>query len=241
MNGIAARNGRRQERNEGALPVSLLWACALTALLWFVPYASVITYPIRLLVTFLHEGGHALVALLTGGAVEYIRIFPDGSGVTGTRGGWSIGIVSAGYLGATLYGALLIALARDRVAGRALLLATGIAVGLLVLGFVRPWASPFGFFWGAGLAAALVVAGLRLPAPAAEWTAVFLGVQCALNALFDLRTLLALSTGQGSAVTDAVLMSRIIPLPAVVWAAFWIALAGVLLWWVMLNRLPRRS
>lgn len=224
-------------RTRQALP-SLLAACIITALLWFVPYASVVTYPVRLLVTFLHEGGHALAALLTGGSVEYIQVFSDGSGVTGTRGGWSVAVLSAGYLGATLYGALLIALVRFR--GRALLLATGCVVGLLAFLFVRPWANPFGFFWGVGLAAGLVLAGLRLPERAAEWTAAFLGIQCALNALFDLRTLLALSTESGAPTTDAALMSRLIPLPAVVWAVLWIVLAVVLLWGVLRSRLLHR-
>jgi hypothetical protein len=219
---------------------TLLAACALTGLLWFVPYASLVTYPIRLLVTFLHEGGHALAALATGGAVAFIRIFPDGSGVTGTRGGSEIAIVSAGYLGATLYGALLLALGRgEGRRSRGLLLSTGGFVGALTLLFVRPWDNLFGFGWGVALTLALAALGLRLPARAAGWLCAFLGVQCVLNALFDLRTLLNLSVGVGGgATTDAVLMSRIFPLPPVVWAVSWLLLSVGLLWWLLA---PRRG
>ena len=39
-------------------------------------------YPVRIFVTFLHEFGHAFGALITGGAVEYIRIDPNAGGVT---------------------------------------------------------------------------------------------------------------------------------------------------------------
>jgi hypothetical protein len=39
---------------------TLLVAVALSVLLWFIPFAEVLTYPFRLFVTFIHEGGHAL-------------------------------------------------------------------------------------------------------------------------------------------------------------------------------------
>ena len=230
----------------GAALWTLLLACAATALLWFVPYAALVTYPIRLLVTFLHEGGHALAALATGGAVRGIEVYADGSGVTWTQGGLSLAVVSAGYLGATLYGALLIALLRRGVAGRTLLLATGIWVGLLTVGFVRPWSNPFGFFWGIALAAALLAAARALPPGGAHWTAAFVGIQCGLNALFDLRTLLRLSWGGtiasgGPAVaTDAALLSRMIPLPPVVWAMLWLLLSVAVLGLVLLTPSRRR-
>ena len=220
--------------DRGALR-TLLVACAITAVLWFLPYAAFLTYPIRLLVTFLHEGGHALAALATGGAVTGMAVYPDGSGVTYTQGGWRLAILPAGYLGATVYGAGLLALLRRRLTGRTLLMITAVSVGLLTLLFVRPWANLFGFGWGVVLTTALVLAGLKLSPKAAGATAGFLGVQCALNALFDLRTLLQLSWGHpaGGPRTDAAQMAGIIPLPAVIWALLWIGLSAALLWVVL--------
>ena len=87
----------------------------------------------------------------------------------------------------------------------------------------------FGFGWGVVIAAGLILAALRLPARIAELTAMFLGVQCVVNALFDLKTLLGLSTSYGGPVSDAVLMSQIIPLPPFVWAALWSVLALLIL------------
>jgi len=43
--------------------MTLLIATAISVVLWFVPYAEVLTYPFRIFVTFIHEGGHALAAL----------------------------------------------------------------------------------------------------------------------------------------------------------------------------------
>jgi hypothetical protein len=225
--------------------VLLLGACALAIALWFVPYAGFVTYPLRLLGTFLHEGGHALAALLTGGTVAGMAIHPDGSGVTFSAGGARLAILPAGYLGAAAYGALLLALVRRGWAGRRLLLTTGVLIGLLTLGLVRPWDNPSGFIWGVLLAAALVC-GARFLAPRpAAWAAAFVGVQCALNALWDLRTLLYLSLGlatpAGGGVTDAAQMARLTLVPAPVWATLWIALSLVLLWVAAAPPRPRRS
>lgn len=66
-----------------------------------------IMYPIRILVTFLHELGHAVGALITGGWVERIQINPNGSGFTSTAGGSRSVILMGGYLGSALFGNIL--------------------------------------------------------------------------------------------------------------------------------------
>ena len=66
-----------------------------------------ILYPIHLLVTFLHELGHALGALITGGSVLALQVNEDGSGWTKTAGG-NLGIIlMGGYLGSALLGNIL--------------------------------------------------------------------------------------------------------------------------------------
>ena len=90
----------------------LLAASALTVLLWFIPFAWFVVYPFRLFVTFIHEGGHALVTLLTLGSVKTIQIHPNASGETYSYGGLSLLISSAGYLSSTAYGASLLMLCR---------------------------------------------------------------------------------------------------------------------------------
>lgn len=154
-----------------------------------------------------------------------IVVQPDASGYTITQGGWQILIVMAGYLGATAYGAAMLALARRPGAARAILGVSGVLIALLDLLLVR---NGFGLGWGIAIAAGLLLAARRLSARAAELTTMFLGVQCVVNALYDLKTLVGLSV-YGGPVSDAVLMSRIIPLPPVVWAVGWCGLAlGIL-------------
>src|SRR5918998_5745787 len=99
---------------------TLLIAAAITLALWFIPYASVLAYPFRLFVTFIHEGGHALAAVLTGNSVQSLSVSFDASGLTETLvapGGFfsRFFISSAGYLGAMAFGALLLWLVRRPV------------------------------------------------------------------------------------------------------------------------------
>jgi len=66
-----------------------------------------ILYPVRLLVTFLHEFGHATGALVSGGSVENLQINSDGSGYARTVGGSRSIILMGGYLGSAIFGNLL--------------------------------------------------------------------------------------------------------------------------------------
>jgi len=66
-----------------------------------------IMYPVRLFVTFLHEFGHAIGAVLTGGWVEDVQINADGSGWTRTANGNRPVTIMGGYLGSALFGNLL--------------------------------------------------------------------------------------------------------------------------------------
>src|SRR5215213_9393849 len=84
---------------------TLLVATLITLALWFIPYAEILTYPVRIFVTFIHEGGHALAAVLTGGSVMSLSVHTDASGLTQTTNGGLI-VSSAGYVGAMIYGVL---------------------------------------------------------------------------------------------------------------------------------------
>jgi len=66
-----------------------------------------ILYPLTLLVTFLHEFGHAFGALITGGEVDSIQINQDGSGWTKTIGGSRPVVIMGGYLGSAIFGNIL--------------------------------------------------------------------------------------------------------------------------------------
>lgn len=69
--------------------------------------------PIGLLTTYLHEFSHAMMALITGGNVEYIKLSLDCSGVTGTYGGNLNLIYMGGYIGSCIFSNVLMVCSLD--------------------------------------------------------------------------------------------------------------------------------
>jgi len=226
--------------------MTLLLAATISIVLSFIPYASVLTYPFRLFVTFIHEGGHALAALLTGNSVSSLSIFMNGEGVTYTTQGGLVSqvfISSAGYLGAMAFGALLLALIRKAVATRIVLLACGIYVFALtiIFGLFKPmfsmnaWSGiPFTLLAGTIIAAGLILIARFASARVASFFVSFLAVQCVLNALFDLKDLFWLSSPfEMTRQTDAMNMANATGIPAIFWTVVWIAFALGILWFAM--------
>lgn len=226
--------------------MTLLIAATISVVLWFIPFAEFLTYPFRIFVTFIHEGGHALAALLTGNSVASLSVAMNASGETyTTQGGLfsQVFISSAGYLGSMAFGALLLILIRKAVAARIVLLACGIFVfGLtMIYGLIKPifwmtaWSGiPFTLFAGVAISVGLVLIARFASAKVATFFVSFLAVQCVLNALYDLKTVFFLSSPFGPRVpTDAMNMSYATGIPAIFWTVIWIALALGILWFAM--------
>lgn len=226
--------------------MTLLIAAAISVLLWFIPILEFLTYPFRIFVTFIHEGGHALAALLTGNSVASLSVAMNASGETYTTQGGLISqilIASSGYLGAMAFGALLMVLIRKAVSARIILLGCGILVFALtmIFGLIKPifsfnqWSGiPFTLFAGTLITAGLVLIARFASLRVATFFASFLAVQCVLNALFDLKTVFFLSSPFAPTVaTDAVNMAHTTGIPAIFWTVIWIAIALAILWFVM--------
>jgi hypothetical protein len=208
---------------------TLLTCAAIAIALWYVPVLNVLSYPFNIFVTFIHEGGHALAALLTGNSVASLSVATDASGLTytTTNGIFSQVIVSsAGYLGAMAYGALLLFLIRRAVAARYVLM--GSAAFILALTFVYGLGSLFTIVAGLGIAAALVGVAVYSNPRVAAFFVSFLAVQSVLNALLDLKTLFFYSFVPGSH-SDAGNMANATGIPALFWSVVWIGLAFVIL------------
>ena len=228
--------------------MTLLVATAISLLLWYIPFAGILYYPFRIFVTFIHEGGHALASVLVGRSVDYMWVATNAEGLTvstGNSGALSTMFVSsAGYLGAMVFGALLLVLIRKAVAARIVLLVSGVYIFALtvIFGLIKPlWSFdglsgiPFTVVAGLVLAAGLVLVAKFASSRVATFFVSFLAVQCVLNALFDLKDLLSLSSPFASRIvhTDAANMASATGVPAIFWAGFWIVVAIGILWFVM--------
>jgi hypothetical protein len=100
----APRSAQRSTRDQ--MLMLAIGAFVLVFILW--QTSSSVLYPFRLFVTFVHEAGHGLAALVTNGQFLRFEVFANGSGVATTAGGSRFLIPQMGYLGAALFGAALL-------------------------------------------------------------------------------------------------------------------------------------
>ena len=227
--------------------ILLLIATVITIALWFIPYTEYLVYPIRLFVTFIHEGSHALMSFVTGSSVQSLTVSTDGSGmVYSLPSNWfaALLISSAGYLGTTAFGVLLLVLIRRAFSARIILSATAIFVGIMtfVFGFlaplwnifsaqVTPGSVAFTVFSGALLTVGLLAIAKYASPKTTQFALSFLAVQCLLNAFLDLKTLFFLNAPfVGSDIqTDALNMQTATGLPAIAWVFIWIGISVLML------------
>ena len=211
---------------------------ALWVIAWYIPLVSYVVYPLQLFATFIHEGSHALVAFVTGNKVMSLTVAPDGSGVVWSQasGISQLLISSAGYLGATLYGVVLLAWMRYGFSPRLALYISAGFVGIMtvVFGFLAPFwnllekvtfgSVAFTVFSGVVLAGGLVALAKFASPKWVNFAVAFLAVQCLLNAFFSLKDLFVISAS-GSQPTDAANMAAATGIPALLWVVVWIAIS----------------
>lgn len=183
----------------------------------------------HVLSTIVHEMGHAVVTVATGGVVRAVAIDSPRSGSTHRLGpSWpaSIIISAAGYAAPPLAG-LGIAALIDRGQPRSALLLTVVAMGLVLLVSrdFRTWAAVVvvGFvvfaavYWGS--------AGLQLWV---AYTEAWLLLLCEIPAVWILLT--ARLRGDDSSGDDAAQLFRRTLIPGPIWITGWLVLNGWALW-----------
>lgn len=220
----------------------VVWATAAVALV------AVLSPPWRLtrhVVTIAHEGGHALLALVTGRRLSGIRLHSDTSGLTVSYGKpRGFGMVCTAFAGYTAPG--LVGL------GAAFMLRQGYGIGLLwllvavlalMLLQIRNW---FGLL-------SILVSVLALGAvswfASTEWqtaVAYFVTWFLLLAAPRPVIELQASRRAGRARSSDADMLARLTPLPGLFWVfAFFVVTIGALVlgsWWIgawSIEDLPR--
>jgi hypothetical protein len=127
---------------------------ALAFLMWVIPVTQPLLIPLIYLNTHIHEFCHAIIALGTGGSVQYIKVFTNGSGVTPVSGGNLLLIASAGYVGSAISGGWLVACCRSEKNAKNALIGLGGMMVLSMIVFVR--GDLVGLLSGAAWAAVLL-------------------------------------------------------------------------------------
>ena len=188
------------------------------------------------MVTLVHEGAHAVAALVTGRRLVGIRLHSDSSGLTVSRGRpTGLGMVvtiAAGYIGPGLLG---LAAARLLGAGHAVGL-LWLLLGLLALLLVqiRNW---FGL-WSVLVSGAVVLAvSWRLPGAAQSTFAYVLAWFLLLAAPRPVLELQGSRRRRRSPSSDADQLARLTGVPAIGWVGLFLAVTvgslGLGGWWLL--------
>lgn len=208
-------------------------------MIWNVSQLSFLAYPFRLFVTYVHEAGHSIAALVTGGRVIGFSVAPDGSGLARTAGGSRALILPAGYLGAALFGSVLFYIVNTIPRPRGISALLGVGLVIFTLMFASPDSSglPVALFVGLLFGAGLIVLAWKARQ---EWNLLVLNVlaiMTALNAVLDVVVLIrnsniTIPTVSGGVIYNdaAAFSNEIAPfIPPAVWAVIWAGIALTML------------
>ena len=201
---------------------ALLWAAGFSVAAWFVPILWWIQLPLEYLNAHTHELCHALVAVATGGQVHHINVFADVSGLTPVAGGMLIPVASAGYVGATLVGLLVMAASRTEMGAKTALRLLAVVLASSLVLWVR--GDAVGVLSGVAWVVALLVAANLLKGPSLLFAAQLVAIQQCLTSLQNLLVLqrLTLATQRQS---DATILYQATGIHATVWAIGWTVLS----------------
>ncbi len=226
----------RDDRRRSLLLAALAFAIVL--IVWQMPDLNILLAPFRYFVTTIHELGHGLAALFTGGQFIHYEVYTSGAGVATSAGGWRWLVIPAGYLSTALFGAALLYFTNRTRFARAIATGLGIAFLILTVLFARNIPA---ILAGLVTGGALILLGRKAPLWLTTLSLNILAFLTALNAVLDLWGLLhslnaSVITTLGNVPNDAYAMAAEIPLlPAALWAVLWIIMAlgllGASLYW----------
>ncbi len=216
----------------------LVALAGLTALIMaFVPFIDLLNYPFRLLITIIHELGHGVAALITGGRFLSFEVSPNGNGLAFTSGGLRYVIIPAGYLSVAIFTALLIMIGRSHRWSRRAMAAIGGMILMLTLFYARPSGRELEqLFRGLsalvmGLAFGSMFLWVALKATA-RWLIYLLhlvAIKAGLTTFSDLFYVINLSRLTNSPHNDATSMELATGIDALFWSLVWIVLAFVII------------
>ncbi|WP_133406727.1 M50 family metallopeptidase [Parashewanella tropica] len=194
----------------------------ITAVLLQVPFLSL---PLYWFATYYHELSHGIATLLSGGVVEKIQLFTDGSGFCFSRGGIHTLIAFSGYFGTPWFGAVIFKIAEPKAAVTTKLLASfmlAIVAVTLVFYVSDILTALILLLIATGFLASLYISNV-------SWLRhiyKLFGMSLILNGLLSSLSLFGYPH-EG----DAAHLANLTWLPGIFWVALWVInAAGVLLW-----------
>ncbi|MFN8554455.1 MAG: M50 family metallopeptidase [Candidatus Obscuribacterales bacterium] len=204
------------------------WVVTISVLLFLLrdqPSVQLIMAPLDLFTTFLHEMGHVIACLATGGTVHSMTILPgkELAGWTNCTGGDTFIIGQAGYLGATFFSCVLILVSRFWKMSNVILLLIGFFIGYCAPKLMTDHTA---IIISMFLTMAFVIFAFQSSARDARLIVLFVALNVAFNSLMDVKQVTEASIGLTAAMsTDATAVAAVSPMSAKFWSSLWAVLS----------------
>ena len=206
----------------------------LILIIILVLWDSYVIKPLKLFTVFLHELGHTLMAFLFGYGIKDFKVNFNESGYTLTQTkGWfsTFMVANGGYLGSVFFALLILYFKRTQfkkyILGAIALIFLGVSLKYSDLSFTLLYSILFAAF-----VLVLYMAGNE---KLNEWIIDIIGISSAAYAVYDtfVDTILLqinlqlhlIGNWNPKQMTDAMLLSKLTHIPAIVWGIIWLAIA----------------
>ncbi len=218
--------------------IYLLPAFLVVYYLWGHPTLSPVAYPLRLLSTFIHETGHSLVTILTGGEVLDFQVKADLSGLIVQMGGNPHLILPAGYLGTALFGSGLFYANNRLRSSRGLALGLGLMTLIFTAllfyhGSIAPQAwvgqgEQLAVWIGGCTGVALCLLARFGQNALIRWLLMVLAISLAMQSLLDLQLIASHPDHTYFEQSDVYRFAEMVSIfTPTVWAYLWITIAAL--------------
>jgi hypothetical protein len=197
-------------------PKYKFWLMLFTVIIILqLPFISI---PFKWLESYFHEISHGLTALLTGGSIVKIQLFPNGAGLCTTRGGSAFFISLMGYGGAILWGSLIYYLASSH--RKTAQIFSILLIGLLASSILL-WVRDLLTLFIVVVLLMLVIAQLKYSSQKHLQTLLQLtGLLVLINSLMSPLYLL-----DGQAKGDGAALANMTFIPEIIWVVIWFSAA----------------
>jgi len=212
---------------------------------------TVIIKPLKLFTVFLHELGHALMAVVFGHGIKEFSINLNESGYTlvQTKGWFSaFMIANGGYLGSVLFALLILYLKRTFFKKYIL----GTAALLLLVVSIKYSGFSFTLLYSVIFAGFVLLIYMIQNEKLNDWVIDIIGISSVAYAVCDtfvdtillqINMQLHLIRGWGveQPITDAVQLAKLTGIPAVIWGIIWLGIAILAVNAALLKGKPAKS
>ncbi|ACL76325.1 M50 family metallopeptidase [Ruminiclostridium cellulolyticum] len=204
--------------------------------------------PIKLFTVFMHELGHAFMAIATGSGITELKIYFNESGhiMSLPKSWWSsFFIANGGYLGSVLFAILILVLKNTRF--RKYIIGV-IAIIFLAFTFKYSGIVSFTMLYSVIFAVFALILYMIQNETLNEWVIEIIGIGSVTYAIYDtLVDTVIIQLGYqfgffriGSMpVTDAVSLARLTHIPAIVWGLIWVGISIFAVYSVFLKNKSR--